>query len=85
MSALSLDAATLSRVRKVWRLYAYGPTEGERSAGRARLEEMAADFGMDFDGFIAACGLDMAPRAAVASLTLKPRVRVKAAGRRLPS
>ncbi|HWL80118.1 MAG TPA: hypothetical protein VNR89_04135 [Roseomonas sp.] len=55
--AKPVDGATKNRARKVWGLYEKGATQGERDAAKARLEEMAQKFGMDFDAFVRACGL----------------------------
>lgn len=52
-----VDMLTKSRARKVWGLYTKGGTEGEKAAAKSRLEEMAGKFKMDFDAFVAACGL----------------------------
>lgn len=52
-----VDAATKARAKKVWGLYTRGGTEGEKSAAKSRLDEMAGKAGLDFDAFIAACGL----------------------------
>lgn len=54
----TVDAATKARARKVWPLYRRPGTEGEGTAARGRLETMAAKCGMDFDAFVAACGLN---------------------------
>jgi len=53
----SVDPVTAKRAGKVWGLYTRGATQGEKDAAKARLEEMAAKAGMDFDAFVAACGL----------------------------
>ena len=52
-----VDAATKARAKKVWGLYTQGGTEGEKAAAKARLAAMAEKTGMDFDAFVAACGL----------------------------
>lgn len=56
-SSGTVDAATKARAKKVWGLYTRGGTDGEKSAARSRIEEMAAKFSMDFDAFVKACGL----------------------------
>jgi len=56
-NASKVDAATKTRARKVHALYTKGATDGEKAAAKARLEEMAAKFGLDLEAFIAACGL----------------------------
>jgi len=53
----TVDAVTKKRASKVWGLYTRGATDGEKDAAKARLEEMAAKFGLDFDAFVKACGL----------------------------
>lgn len=56
-ASAGVDAATKARAKKVWGLYTRGGTEGEKSAAKARLEEMAGKAGLSFDDFVAACGL----------------------------
>ena len=52
-----VDAATKARAKKVWGLYKQGGTDGEKAAAKARLDAMAEKTGLDFDAFVAACGL----------------------------
>ena len=54
---VTVDPVTVTRARKVWALYTKGGTEGEKSAAKARLEEMATKFSMSFDDFVKACKL----------------------------
>ncbi|MET3601113.1 hypothetical protein [Martelella mangrovi] len=55
--AKPVDGATKARANKVWGLYKRGATPGECGAAKARLDEMARKFGMDFDTFARECGL----------------------------
>jgi hypothetical protein len=53
----AIDPETRKRAAKVWRLYRQPGTEGERTAARGRLEEMAQRHSMPFERFAAACGI----------------------------
>jgi hypothetical protein len=56
-SSAKVDPATKQRAHKVYAIWAKGSTEGERDAGKARLQEMAGRLGMPFVDFLAASGL----------------------------
>jgi hypothetical protein len=56
-AGLTVDVETHHEARRVWWLCIWGQTAGERSAGRARLAEIAARFGTDVGALVAACGL----------------------------
>jgi hypothetical protein len=52
-----IDPETRKRAAKVYQLYRQPGTEGERTAARGRLEEMAQRHSMPFERFAAACGI----------------------------